>query len=90
MNKIKYFFLALYDQGPFKRFCRNLYKGHIFGLFSERSHLTHKGKDKVGYNSKESSLKACEKMGLKHDKHFSSYRCMICGKFHIGKNRENK
>lgn len=90
MNKIKYFFLALYDQGPFKRFCRNLYKGHIFGLFSKRSHFTEKGKSKVRYNTNKGASRAAEAMGKKHDKHFSTYRCMHCGGYHIGKNRDNK
>jgi len=88
--KFKFFFLSIKDQGPFKRFVKNLYKGHVFGLLSKRSHFNGNGIEKVGYKTKKSSLKACEKMGEKHGKHFSSYRCMYCGKYHIGKNRENK
>lgn len=38
--------LALKDQMPLSRFLKNLWKGHLIGLFSMRSHLTASGKRK--------------------------------------------
>ena len=49
--KLKNIIAALKDQGPFTRFCRNLWKGHVFGLFSKRSHENENGKPKVMYLS---------------------------------------
>lgn len=31
-----------------------------------------------------------KKMGEKHGKHFSVYKCVFCDGYHIGKNRDNK
>ena len=31
-------YLGLKDQMPLKRFIKNLFKGHVLGLFSKRSH----------------------------------------------------
>jgi len=82
--------LALKDQLPFKRFVRNLFKGHLFGLLHKRSHFRDDGKSKVMYNTKASAKKAAESMMKKHGKYFSTYKCMRCDGYHLGKNRENK
>ena len=34
--------------------------------------------------------KSADKMGQKHNTHFSVYKCLYCDGYHIGKNRENK
>lgn len=81
--------LVFKDQLPFRRLVRNLWKGHSLGLFHINSHVTN-GKPKVMYNTKESSLRAAESMAKKHGKHFSSYKCLFCTGYHVGKNRENK
>ena len=83
---------ALRDQGPFFRFFKNFFiTGNAWGLFHINSHVNQKtGKEKVGTNTKKSALKMAEAMGKKHDTHFSTYRCAYCGKYHIGKNRDNK
>lgn len=89
--KIKNIILALKDQGPFTRFIKNLYKGHIFGLFHKRSHFRDDGIPKVAYSSKESAIKASKSMMKKYPtKWFSNYKCIRCSGFHLGKNRENK
>jgi len=77
---------------PLKRFIRNFFiTRNAWGLFYINSHVNQNtGKEKVGYNTKKTALKSAEAMGRKHDKHFSTYRCAYCGKFHIGKNRDNK
>lgn len=59
--KFKNLFLGLKDQMPFKRFIKNLFKGHVFGLFSKRSHLRHDGQVKVIYNTKETANKISPK-----------------------------
>ena len=88
--KIKNILLALKDQLPISRFIRNLFKGHMIGLFSSRSHLNASGKPKVMYNTKASAIKAAAAMMKKHGNYFSNYRCPHCDGFHIGKNSENK
>ena len=89
---LKNIYLALKDQGPFKRAFRNFFiTGNAWGLFHINSHIAAgSGKEKVKYNTKETALKSAEAMGKKLDTHFSTYRCAYCGKYHIGKNRENK
>jgi len=82
--------LALKDQGPLSRFLRNLVKGHIFGLFSIRSHTNQSGKPKIQYPSKPSAIKAAVAMNKKHGVYFSNYKCIYCDGYHIGKNRDNK
>jgi len=44
----------------------------------------------VSYNTKATALKSAEAMSKKHDTYFSTYKCAYCGKYHIGKNRDNK
>ena len=41
------------------------------------------------YNTKETATKVAEKMSIKHDVHFSNYRCLYCNGYHFGKNRDN-
>jgi len=88
--KIKNLILGLKDQGPFTRFIRNLFKGHVLGLFYKRSHFNNNGTPKVKYNTKETATKSAKKMSDKHGKWFSNYKCIYCDGYHIGKNRENK
>ena len=82
--------LAIKDQLPLRRLVRNLWKGHVFGLFHRRSHETADGKPKVSYNTKETARKSAEKMALKRGFHYSSYKCLWCNGYHLGRNRENK
>lgn len=88
--KLKNIIAALKDQGPFTRFCRNVWKGHVFGLFSKRSHENEGGKPKVMYNTKASAIKAAASLAKKRGAYFSNYKCIYCDGFHIGKNRDNK
>jgi hypothetical protein len=88
--KIRNIILALKDQGPFTRFCRNLWKGHLFGLMSKRSHFRDNGNAKVMYNTKVTAQKAADSMMKKQGKYFSNYKCLWCDGYHLGKNRENK
>lgn len=77
---------------PLKRFFWNFFvTRNAWGLFSINSHISlGSGKPKVMYNTKASSVKAAESMAKKHGKHFSSYKCLQCDGYHIGKNRDNK
>lgn len=88
--KIRNIYLALKDQGPFKRFIRNALKGHLFGLTHKRSHLTKDGTPKVKYNTKKTATKVAAKMFEKKGVYFSNYKCLYCDGYHIGKNSENK
>jgi len=88
--KLRNILLALKDQLPITRLLRNIWKGHVFGLFHSRSHMNANGKPKVMYNTKASATKAAEAMGKKHGVWFSNYKCMRCDGYHIGKNRANK
>lgn len=86
--KIKYIPRALREQLPLKRFIRNFFiTGNAWGMFSKYSHYNKKGKEKVGYNTKKSSLKAAEAMERKNGYHYSTYYCVYCGKYHLGRNR---
>lgn len=88
--KLKNLYLGLKDQMPLSRFIRNLRKGHVLGLFHERSHFTSEGKVKVSYSSKSSAIRAAEKMSQKNSVHYSNYKCIYCDGYHLGRNRENK
>jgi hypothetical protein len=87
---MKNILLVLKDQLPLTRLVRNLFKGHLLGLMSIRSHQREDGQLKVMYNTKASAQKAADSMSKKHGKHFSNYKCYFCTGYHLGKNRENK
>ena len=88
---MKNLYLALKDQGPFKRFFINFFiTRNAWGLFHIRSHKREDGNNKVSYTKRSSAVKAAESMGKKHGKHFSVYKCIFCDGYHIGKNRDNK
>lgn len=82
--------LGLRDQGPLSRFIKNLFKGHILGLFHPRSHFRDTGQEKVSYNTKTSAQKAADAMSKKKNVHFSNYKCIYCDGYHLGKNQENR
>lgn len=93
MKKIKFknLWLGLKEQGPLKRFIKNFFiTGNAWGLLSQRSHFRDTGTEKISYSTKKSALKAAEKMGQKNGTHFSTYKCIYCDGYHIGKNRDNK
>lgn len=89
--KIRNLILGLKEQFPIKRFIRNFFiTGNGWGLFSEYSHKNKSGNLKVKYNSKESAVKAAQKMKEKNGVHYSVYKCIFCDGYHIGRNRDNK
>lgn len=90
--KIRNLYLALKEQGPFKRFIYNfLVTRNAWGMFHKNSHISQRsGKPKVSYGSMKSASKAAISMEKKHDTHFSRYKCLWCDGYHIGKNRSNK
>lgn len=88
--KIKNIIRGLIDQGPPKRFVVNLWRGHLLGWISDRSHTTFSGKPKIQYSSKASAIKAAQAMSKKTGVHFSNYKCLYCDGYHIGKNSMNK
>lgn len=88
--KLRNIWLAFRDQLPLSRLIRNIRKGHLIGLWSQRSHLTASGAPKIAYSSKASATKAAEKMKQKTGNYFSNYKCLHCDGYHIGKNSENK
>lgn len=83
--------LALLDQGPPSRFFKNFFiTRNAWGLFHRNSHINQgTGKPKVMYNTKETALKAAASMSVKRGQHFSTYKCMRCDGYHIGRNRDN-
>lgn len=90
MTIFKNFILVIKDQLPLSRLLRNLWKGHLIGLFSKRSHLTASGKPKVMYNTKTTAIKSAKKMMEKNGTYYSNYKCPWCSGYHIGRNSENK
>ena len=92
MKKISNLIKAFKHQLPWKRAFRNFFiTGNGWGMFSKNSHISQStGKPKVSYPTLESAARAAQKMGEKHGKHFSVYKCVFCDGYHIGKNRDNK
>lgn len=89
--KLKFILPALKEQLPLKRFIRNWFvTRNGWGLLSKYAHYTKQGKEKVGRSTKEKALAMVKKMGEKHGCYYSTYFCPRCGKWHIGKNRDNK
>lgn len=89
--KFKNVYLALKEQLPWKRFFRNFFiTGNAWGMFSKYSHIRKDGIQKVIYNTKTSALKAAESMSKKQEVHFSTYKCVFCDGYHIGRNRNNQ
>jgi len=90
--KIKNVILALKEQGPFKRAFRNfIITRNAWGMFHINSHQRQDtGKEKVSYSTKTSAVKAADSMKKKTEKHFSTYKCIFCDGYHLGKNRDNK
>jgi hypothetical protein len=90
--KLRNLILALKDQGPLKRAFRNfVITGNARGLFHKNSHFRgDTGEAKVMYNTKKTALKSAETMSKKRGTHFSTYKCIWCDGYHIGRNRENK
>ena len=72
--KFRNLYLALKDQLPLSRLIRNIRKGHLFGLFSMRSHENADGKPKISYGSKASAQKAAEAMRKKRVVYFRNYK----------------
>lgn len=92
MLTIKNIFLALKEQMPVKRMFINFFvTRNAWGMFSINSHQrADNGKLKVMYPTKESALKSAQSMEKKKGVHFSTYKCVFCDGYHIGKNRTNK
>ena len=90
--KWKNFKVWFKDQIHRKTWFRNFFiTGNAWGAFSINSHINqHTGQPKITYNHLESAQKAADKMGKKHNTHFSVYKCLFCDGYHIGKNRDNK
>lgn len=88
--KIKNLYLVFIDQLPLSRLIRNFKKGHLKGLFSERSHFRFDGTPKIKYNTKQSAQHAASSMFKKRGIWFSNYKCPHCDGYHIGKNSQNK
>ena len=94
MAKIKFrnFWIWFSDQVKRKTVIRNFFiTRNAWGAFSINSHINqHTGQSKVTYNTVETARKSAEKMGARHNTHFSYYKCLFCDDYHIGKNRDNK
>ena len=90
--KFKNFWIWFIDQCKRKRVFINFFvTRNAWGAFSINSHINqHTNKEKVMYPTIASAQKAAEKMGKKHNTHFSVYKCLFCDGYHIGKNRDNK
>lgn len=84
--RLRNIWLALLDQGPPRRFLRNLFQGRLRGVLQRRSHVTMHGKPKVEFGHKETAENAAREMETKTGKKFSSYKCLYCDGYHIGKN----
>lgn len=90
--KIRNILLVIKDQLPVRRFITNfLITRNAWGLFYKNSHVrSDTGKEKVMYNTKETALKSANSMSKKRGVHFSTYKCLYCDGYHIGRNKDNK
>jgi len=59
----------------------------MLGLFHPRSHYRIGGREKLGYNTKETAILKQTEMTDKRGVAFKNYRCIYCGKYHLGANR---
>ena len=87
LMKLRNLFLVFRDQLPVSRLWRNLRSGNIRGLLHPRSHRTHAGNVKVMYGSRPTAERAAESMRTKTGNYFSTYKCLYCDGYHVGKNR---
>ena len=89
---LKNFCIWFADQVKRKRAFYNFFISHnAFGAFSINSHIrASTGQPKVTYNTAKSAIRAAEKMSQKYGKHFSTYKCLFCNGYHVGKNADNK
>ena len=86
--KLKNLLLAFKAQLPLKRAFINFFITHnALGMFSKFSHVRKDGVTKQSFPTIESAKKAAISMGKKHNAHFSTYKCIFCDGYHIGKNR---
>jgi len=89
--KLKYIYKAIKSQGPFKRaFTNFIVTGNAWGMFSKRAHWTYDGKEKIGRSTREKAQKMADSMRKKYGNSFSPYYCPWCGKWHIGRNRNDR
>jgi len=88
--KLKNIILAFRDQLPISRFIKNLWKGHLIGLCSKRSHFRDDGTAKVMYNTKKTAVRVAKQMMDKNGTYYSNYKCLYCDGYHIGRNLDNK
>lgn len=90
--KFKNFCLWFKDQVVRKRAFYNFFiSKNAWGAFSKWSHIRgDTNEPKVTYNTFESAKRAAESMSKKYGKHFSTYKCLFCDGYHVGKNRNNK
>jgi len=86
--KLRNLYLALKDQGPFKRAFRNfVITRNAWGLFHKNSHRrADNGKEKVKYNTRKSAVRAAVSMEKKYEGIFRAYKCAHCEGYHVGKN----
>jgi hypothetical protein len=82
--------LALKDQLPLRRFVRNFcITRNAWGLFHINSHVAQgTGRPKVTYNTRTTAVQAAESMSAKQGRRFSTYKCVYCDGYHIGKSRD--
>lgn len=90
--KFRNFCLWFKDQFMRKRAFHNFFiSRNAWGAFSKWSHIRgDTNEPKVTYNTFESAKRAADKMSEKYGKHFSTYKCLFCDGYHVGKNLSNK
>jgi len=80
--KFKNLVLALRDRLPLI----NLLKKDLWRMFNKESHISFRsGNPKVKYNTKKTADKSAKHMTEKKSVDFSSYKCVYCDGYHIGK-----
>lgn len=58
----------------------------LLGLLSKRSCYTLNGKPKIRYGSRDTALRAAEKLSISYGKPMDAYRCWFrCRKWHVGR-----
>ena len=87
MVTLRNIFIAILAQGPFLRFCRNIFNGKLLGLFHKRSHFRDNGESKIAFTTKKKAEKSAIRMERIKGIHFSVFKCVFCNGWHIGANR---
>lgn len=90
MKKILFIILAIKHQLKSPNWFRNIFiTGNAFGIFRKSScYDFYRNTPKVKYNTEATARKVQKELNEKKGRSLKCYRCVYCGKYHLGHNRK--